>query len=131
MPWRIATAVSIEGVDGPLCPRFEMEAYFRRIPKNIRSFEESSGGFSVAGGAALGDDSEVDEGAVEAGDTSKDPDDVDAIMDGIKEECIKKSMRQCRTNTDSVPVLSCPVLSRSIKVGCTRNGREVCDWDGP
>jgi hypothetical protein len=38
-------------------------------------------------------------------------------------------MPQCRTNTESVPVLSGAVLSRSIMVGCTREEREVCDWD--
>jgi hypothetical protein len=50
------------------------------MPKNMRSFEESSGFFSVAGCVSFGDDSEVDEAAVEAGECSKEPDDVDAIM---------------------------------------------------
>jgi len=49
------------------------------MPKNMRSFEESSGFFSV-GCVSFGDASEVDEGGVEAGECSKEPDDADAIM---------------------------------------------------
>ena len=50
------------------------------MPKNMRNFEESSGFFSVAGCVSFGDASEVDEGAVEAGECSKEPDDADAII---------------------------------------------------
>ena len=50
------------------------------MPKNMRNFEESSGFFSVAGCVSFGDASEVDEGALEAGECSKEPDDADAIM---------------------------------------------------
>jgi hypothetical protein len=74
--------VSIERVDEPALrrPWFGIEPYFRRMPKNMRSFEESSGFFSVAGCVSFGDASDVDEGAVEAGECSKEPDDADAIM---------------------------------------------------
>lgn len=37
-------------------------------------------------------------------------------------------MLQRRTNSESVPVLSGPVLSRSTAVGCTTEAWEVFDW---
>jgi hypothetical protein len=40
------------------------------MPKNIRNFEVSSGGFSAACVAAFTEDSEAEEGAVEAGEAS-------------------------------------------------------------
>lgn len=56
--------------------------YFLNIPKNIRNFDVSSGGFSGAFMAAAfsDDESEAVEGAVEAGETSREPEDVDAIV---------------------------------------------------
>lgn len=54
--------------------------YFRKIPKNIRSFEVSSGGFSAAAVGVTDDVEEAVEGAVEAGEASKDPEDVEAML---------------------------------------------------
>ena len=54
--------------------------YFRKIPKNIRSFEVSSGGFSAAAVGFTDDDEEAVEGAVETGEASKDPEDVEAMV---------------------------------------------------
>ena len=81
---RIATGdsgvVGEEAVDLPL---HEGDTYFRNIPKNIRSFDVSSGSFS---GAALEGpedaSSEVDEGAVEAGESSNEPEDAEAMAKG-------------------------------------------------
>lgn len=55
--------------------------YFRKIPKNMRSFEESSGGFSGATAIGVMDEESVsvDEAAFVAGEFSTDPDDVDAM----------------------------------------------------
>jgi hypothetical protein len=55
------------------------ETYFRNIPKNMRNFEVSSGSFSMAAVGLTDDDSEAVEGAVEAGEASKDPEDVEAM----------------------------------------------------
>jgi hypothetical protein len=64
-----------EPVDLPLSVE---NTYFRKIPRNIRSFEVSSGGFSAAV-AGFTDDSEALEGADEAGEASKEPEDAEAI----------------------------------------------------
>lgn len=57
--------------------------YFRKIPKNILSFEPSSGDFSAAPDVGIAnDESEAVEAVVEAlgeGSNADDPDDVDAI----------------------------------------------------
>lgn len=56
--------------------------YFRRIPKNILSFDPSSGGFSAAADG-VGNESEAVEGAVEAageGLKAEDPEDADAMV---------------------------------------------------
>ena len=45
----------------------------------MRSFEVSSGGFSAVALGCTDDESEAVEGAVEAGDASKEPEDVEAI----------------------------------------------------
>lgn len=59
---------------------FSLEgSYFRRIPKNMRSFELSSGVFSTVVFMTLTGTSEVEDGAVEAGDASKEPEEADAI----------------------------------------------------
>jgi hypothetical protein len=52
------------------------------MPKNIRSLELSSGGLSVTalGVTAVTDDSEAEDGAVEAGEGSMEPEDVEAMM---------------------------------------------------
>lgn len=62
--------------------------HFRRIPKNMRNLEESSGGFSgVVVAAVLANDvSEEVEGVVEAGEGSRDVDAVDAIVVEVREE---------------------------------------------
>jgi hypothetical protein len=64
------------------CSPEKLVSYFRRMPKNIRSLEVSSGGFSAACVVALtARESEVEDGAVEAGDTSyEEPEDADAIV---------------------------------------------------
>jgi hypothetical protein len=54
--------------------------YFLNIPKNIRSFEVSSGGFSATAVGVTDDDSEAVDGAVEAGEASKEPEDVEAMV---------------------------------------------------
>jgi hypothetical protein len=56
--------------------------HFLRIPKNIRSLLVSSGDFSAVCAAATAVSPSlavVDDGAVEAGDSSKEPELVDAI----------------------------------------------------
>jgi hypothetical protein len=59
----------------------DCNTHFLRIPKNILSFDVSSGGFSAAAVAAPTDeDSEAVDGAVEPGESSNEPDDVDAII---------------------------------------------------
>lgn len=65
-----------EAVDLSLLVKY---TYFRKIPKNIRSFEVSSGGFSAVAVGCTEDDSEAVEGAVEAGESSKEPEDVEAM----------------------------------------------------
>jgi hypothetical protein len=50
------------------------------MPKNILSFDVSSGGFSAAAAAPTDEESEAVDGAVEAGESSKEPDDADAIL---------------------------------------------------
>lgn len=65
-----------EAVDLPLPIE---ETYFRKIPKNIRSFDVSSGGFSAAAVGFTDDDSEAVEGADEAGEVSKEPEDAEAM----------------------------------------------------
>ena len=62
-----------------MCLSLWGDTYFRKIPKNIRSFEVSSGGFSAAAVGLTEEVSEVEDGAVEAGESSKEPDDVEAI----------------------------------------------------
>ena len=57
-----------------------LKSYFLKIPKNIRSFEVSSGGFSAVAKALFAEESEADDGAVEAGEGSKEPEDAEAIM---------------------------------------------------
>ena len=59
-----------------------LNTYFRKIPKNIRSLEVSSGGFSVAvvEVAFTEDESEAVEGAFDTSEFSKDPDDADAMV---------------------------------------------------
>lgn len=53
------------------CPEDHDVSYFLNIPKNIRSFEVSSGGFSAACVTAFWEEeSEVDDGAVDAGEVS-------------------------------------------------------------
>jgi hypothetical protein len=55
--------------------------HFLRIPRNIRSLLVSSGDFSAAFAPAAASVSlEVDEGAVLAGESSKEPELVDAII---------------------------------------------------
>lgn len=49
------------------------------MPKSVRSFEVSSGGFSAAAVGLTEEVSEVEDGAVEAGESSKEPDDVEAM----------------------------------------------------
>jgi hypothetical protein len=46
----------------------------------MRNFDVSSGGFSAAVAAPTDEDSEAVDGAVEAGESSKEPDDVDAMV---------------------------------------------------
>jgi hypothetical protein len=67
-----------EAADTPLSTEI---TYFRKIPRNMRSFEVSSGGFSAVAVGVTDDDSEAVEGAVEAGEASKEPEDAEA-MDG-------------------------------------------------
>lgn len=55
-----------------------MGTHFLRIPKNIRSLEVSSGIFSGAFFDGAGE-SDAGEGAVEASEFSKEPEDADAI----------------------------------------------------
>jgi hypothetical protein len=62
------------------------------MPKNMRSLELSSGGFSataVVAGGPLTDDSEAVEGAVEAGEGSMEPEEVEAMM-MVYRKCRKK-----------------------------------------
>jgi hypothetical protein len=66
-----------EVVDAPLSA---YDTYLRNIPKNIRSFEVSSGCFSATAVGFTDDDSEAVDGAVEAGEASKEPEDVEAIV---------------------------------------------------
>ena len=56
--------------------------HFLRIPRNMRSLLVSSGGFSGACAAAapVSVSLEVDEGAVLAGESSKEPELVEAII---------------------------------------------------
>lgn len=57
--------------------------YFRKIPKNILSFEPSSGGFSATA-EGVGNDSEAVEGSVDAageGLKAEDPEDAEAIFE--------------------------------------------------
>ena len=49
------------------------------MPKNMRNFEVSSGGFSDAVGVAVMSDSDAVEGADEAGEVWKDPEDAEAM----------------------------------------------------
>lgn len=65
--------------DRDTSPAFPTSTYFLRIPKNIRSFDVSSGGFSTVAWALFTLESEEDEGAVEAGEASTEPDDAEAI----------------------------------------------------
>lgn len=63
--------------------RRNTSTYFRRMPKNILSFEPSSGGFSATA-EDVGNDSEAVEGAVDAageGLNAEEPEDVDAIFE--------------------------------------------------
>ncbi len=78
-----------------------MGTYFLKIPRNIRSFEVSSGGFSVAAWALFALESEEDEAAVEAGEASKEPDDAEAIL--IQKWLVKRNK-----------------LCRFAKMGCLR-----------
>jgi hypothetical protein len=50
------------------------------MPKNMRSLEVSSGGFSCACVVGIVEDSEAVDAAVEAGEFSKDPDDAEAMV---------------------------------------------------
>lgn len=65
--------------------KFLEYTHFRRMPKNMRNLEESSGGFSgvVVTAAAVDDVSEAVEGAVEVGEGSRD---AEATEDAIVEE---------------------------------------------
>jgi hypothetical protein len=56
------------------------KTHFLRIPKNILSFDVSSGGLSAGVTAPTDEDSEAVDGAVEAGESSKEPEDVDAMV---------------------------------------------------
>jgi hypothetical protein len=48
--------------------------------RNILSFEESSGGFSIAVAEPLAEDSEADEGADEAGSVSDGPEEAEVMV---------------------------------------------------
>lgn len=62
-------------------------AYFLSIPRNIFSFEVSSGDFSAAPRALFVEDSEVDEGTVEASEASYwAPEDAEAILITIRKK---------------------------------------------
>jgi hypothetical protein len=50
------------------------------MPKNMRNFEVSSGGFSGAAVVVVMSDSDAVEGVVEAGESWKDPDEADAML---------------------------------------------------
>jgi len=64
----------------PFLSRRIHRTHFLRIPKNILSFDVSSGGFSAAVTAPTDEDSEAVDGAVEPGESSKEPEDVDAMV---------------------------------------------------
>ena len=83
--------------------------YFLKIPKNIRSFEVSSGGFSgVLLVSFTDDDSDEVEGAVEADDSSNEPDDADAMI----RICTTIEKKSCVAVVEQI--LDCPSLSGSV-----------------
>lgn len=53
------------------------------MPKNMRNFEVSSGSFSTTA-ASTEEASEADEGAVEAGDSAQEPEEVEAMMEVLQ-----------------------------------------------
>ena len=65
----------------PSSPFVPGNTHFLRIPRNMRSLLVSSGGFSGAWAPApVSVSLEVDEGAVLAGESSKEPELVEAII---------------------------------------------------
>jgi hypothetical protein len=85
--------------------------YFRRIPKNMRNFEVSSGGFSAAVVVVGISDSDAVEGAVEAGDSWKDPDEAEAMVDYSCGNALQRS----EGLSASAPG-GCPVIYREFVV---------------
>lgn len=74
--------------------RTSRTTYFRKIPRNILSFEPSSGGFSATADG-VGSDSEAVDGAVDAageGLKAEDPDDVDAMIEDLDQTIIKNPL---------------------------------------
>lgn len=81
LPCEISTCVRRSRRKGSFSSK---HTYFRRIPRNIRSLEVSSGDFSGAVVGVADDDSDAVEAAVDvAGEPSnaEEPDDVDAMRD--------------------------------------------------
>jgi len=78
----IATQGSGEGLKSSRRQHWAAEStYFRRIPRNIRSLELSSGDFSCDVAGAVTEDSEAEEAAVDgSAEPSADPDAVEDIV---------------------------------------------------
>lgn len=65
------------------------------MPRNMRSFDVSSGGFSGAVVVVVVSDSDAIEGAVEAGESWKDPDEAEAILCYSKDVLQNRSLFVC------------------------------------